>query len=163
MSYSSTTERELVRLGCLVAGSHLLHCLPPSLPLSLALSPSTPPSTSPTFFPSPYHTIATFLLTIARPIDPSTQPPVTTPTTEKAEQDYQDALKAIEDIKISHEEYHRLTWELHQRLNEIADLQKALSDAQTFLFEERKQLLKVMAENDDLRGERMPTPRPDPD
>jgi coiled-coil domain-containing protein 77 len=36
-------------------------------------------------------------------------------------------------------------------LNEIADLQKALSDAQNYLFDERKQLLKVVAENDNLR------------
>lgn len=71
---------------------------------------------------------------------------------ERAEQDYQDALVAIEKIKVSHEDYHKLAWELHQRMNEIADLQKALSDAQTFLFEERRQLLKVMGENDDLRG-----------
>jgi hypothetical protein len=72
--------------------------------------------------------------------------------TEKAEQDYQDALQAVETIKISHDEYHKLTWELHQRLGEIGDLQKALSDAQAFLFEERRQLLRSMAENDELRG-----------
>jgi coiled-coil domain-containing protein 77 len=71
---------------------------------------------------------------------------------EKAEQDYQESLQAVDAIKISHDEYHKLTWELHQRMNEIAELQKALSDAQAFLFEERRQLLKAMAENDELRG-----------
>jgi hypothetical protein len=34
---------------------------------------------------------------------------------------------------------------------EISELQRALSEAQTYLFEERKQLLKSLAENDELR------------
>ena len=71
--------------------------------------------------------------------------------TERAEHDYQDALKALENIKISHKEYHELTWELHQRTNEISTLQDSLSEAQQFLFDERKQLLKALAENDELR------------
>lgn len=29
---------------------------------------------------------------------------------EKAEQDYIDALKAIEDIKLKHQEFHEITW-----------------------------------------------------
>lgn len=70
---------------------------------------------------------------------------------ERAELDYQEALDAMESIKVSHDDYHRLAWELHQRTSEIGDLQKALSEAQSFLFEERKQLLKALAENDELR------------
>eukprot|EP00158_Paraphelidium_tribonemae_P004873 Partr_v1_DN27025_c1_g1_i1_m28736 putative Coiled-coil domain containing 77 len=70
---------------------------------------------------------------------------------ERAEHDYRDALDALEKIKISHKDYHEISWELHQRTNEIASLQKALGDAQTYLFDERKQLLKALAENDELR------------
>lgn len=71
---------------------------------------------------------------------------------ERAEADFQTCLESVEHVKISQQEFHKLQWELHQRLNEINDLQQALSDSQTFLFEERKQLLKVIAENDELRG-----------
>jgi coiled-coil domain-containing protein 77 len=61
-------------------------------------------------------------------------------------------LEAIHQIRVTHEEQHQLAWELHQRLNEIADLQKSVSDAQTSVFEERKQLLKLIAENDELKS-----------
>jgi coiled-coil domain-containing protein 77 len=71
---------------------------------------------------------------------------------ETAEQEYKDAIDAIDKCKISHEEHHKLTWDLQQRLQEIADLQKDLSDTQLFLTEERKRFMKVVAENDELRG-----------
>ena len=71
---------------------------------------------------------------------------------ERCDEEFQQALEQMDKLRISHEDYHRLNWELHQRMSEIADLQRALSDAQSYLFEERKQLLKVIAENDALRG-----------
>ena len=71
---------------------------------------------------------------------------------ETAEQEYKDAIDAIDKCKISHEEHHKLTWDLQQRLQEIADLQKDLSDTQLFLTEERRRFMKVVAENDELRG-----------
>ena len=70
---------------------------------------------------------------------------------EKSEQDYQDALEYLDKIKVSHKEYHELAWTLHQRNQEVASLQQAVSDAQAQVFEERKQLLKSLAENDELR------------
>ncbi len=37
-------------------------------------------------------------------------------------------------------------------MDEISDLQKALNDAQTYLFDERQQVLKLYAENDELKS-----------
>ena len=46
---------------------------------------------------------------------------------------------------------HKLQWELRQKDDEIAELQKAISDMQVFLFQEREQVLKLYAENDRLK------------
>ncbi|KAI9220066.1 hypothetical protein BC828DRAFT_367638 [Blastocladiella britannica] len=70
---------------------------------------------------------------------------------EQSEQELQSYIGALDAIKASHEEHHRLTWELQVRADEIAALQRALSDAQHALVDERKQLLRVLAENDELR------------
>ncbi|KAJ3196540.1 Coiled-coil domain-containing protein 77 [Irineochytrium annulatum] len=70
---------------------------------------------------------------------------------DRTEQEFQEALDTIDTLKISHEEHHKLQWELNRRNTEIADLQQALSDAQTRVFDERKQMLKVVAENDELK------------
>jgi len=40
---------------------------------------------------------------------------------------------------------------LRKRMDEISDLQKALNDAQTYLFDERQHVLKLYAENDELK------------
>ena len=44
-----------------------------------------------------------------------------------------------------------MTWELQQREDEIAELQKALSDMQVYLFQEREHVLRLFAENDRLK------------
>jgi coiled-coil domain-containing protein 77 len=44
-----------------------------------------------------------------------------------------------------------LTWEIRQKDDEIAELQKAISDLQVFLFQEREQVLKLYSENDRLK------------
>lgn len=44
-----------------------------------------------------------------------------------------------------------MQWELRQREEEIAELQKALSDMQVYLFQEREQVLRLYAENDRLK------------
>ena len=46
---------------------------------------------------------------------------------------------------------HQLEWELRQREEEIAELQKALSDMQVYLFQEREHVLRLYAENDRLK------------
>lgn len=37
-------------------------------------------------------------------------------------------------------------------MDEISDLQKALNDAQTYLFDERQHIMKLYAENDELKS-----------
>jgi hypothetical protein len=37
-------------------------------------------------------------------------------------------------------------------MDEISDLQKALNDAQTYLFDERQHVLRLYAENDELKS-----------
>ena len=44
-----------------------------------------------------------------------------------------------------------MQWELRKKDDEINELQKAVSDMQVFLFQEREQVLKLYAENDRLK------------
>ena len=46
---------------------------------------------------------------------------------------------------------HKLQWELRQREEEIVELQKALSDMQIYLFQEREHVLRLYSENDRLK------------
>ena len=46
---------------------------------------------------------------------------------------------------------HKIQWELRQREEEITELQKALSDMQVYLFQEREHVLRLYAENDRLK------------
>lgn len=64
-------------------------------------------------------------------------------------------LDQIEQLRVSHEETHQVSWELHKRSREVTELQQALSDFQVALFDERKHLLRVVAENDELKGTKM--------
>lgn len=66
--------------------------------------------------------------------------------------EYEDALKSIDELKVSHEDTHRLSWELHKRSQEVLELQKALQDFQAAVFEERKHTLRIVAENDELKS-----------
>lgn len=63
----------------------------------------------------------------------------------------EDLIKKLDKIKDSLDDQHKLTWELRQKDDEIAELQKAISDMQVFLFQEREQVLKLYAENDRLK------------
>lgn len=60
-------------------------------------------------------------------------------------------LKKLERYKEQCEVQHKLEWDLQQREEEIAELQKALSDMQVCLFQEREHVLRLYAENDRLR------------
>lgn len=44
-----------------------------------------------------------------------------------------------------------MQWECRQREDEITELQKALSDMQNYLFQEREHVLRLYAENDRLK------------
>ena len=46
---------------------------------------------------------------------------------------------------------HKMQWEMRQREEEIKELQKALSDMQVYLFQEREHVLRLYAENDRLK------------
>lgn len=60
-------------------------------------------------------------------------------------------VNKVEKYKDTFEESGRLQWELQQREEEIAELQKALSDMQIFLFQEKEHVLRLYAENDRLK------------
>lgn len=60
-------------------------------------------------------------------------------------------LQRVESIGVSRAELHQTTWEAKKRTEEVQELQKALSDAHTYLFDERERLLAMQAENDELK------------
>jgi coiled-coil domain-containing protein 77 len=60
-------------------------------------------------------------------------------------------IHRMDDLEGTRQEYYKLKWELTKRDEQIDELQRALSDAHVFLYEEREQVLKLAAENDELR------------
>ncbi|XP_025786187.1 coiled-coil domain-containing protein 77 [Herpailurus yagouaroundi] len=69
----------------------------------------------------------------------------------ECEAENEDLLKKLELYKGACEGQHKLEWDLQQREEEIAELQKALSDMQVCLFQEREHALRLYSENDRLR------------
>ncbi|KAM7177771.1 coiled-coil domain-containing protein 77 isoform 1-T1 [Macrochelys suwanniensis] len=67
------------------------------------------------------------------------------------DEEHEDLLKRLERYKGTYDEQHKLQWEMRQREQEIAELQKALSDMQVYLFQEREHVLRLYAENDRLK------------
>ncbi|KFQ88706.1 Coiled-coil domain-containing protein 77, partial [Phoenicopterus ruber ruber] len=67
------------------------------------------------------------------------------------DEEHEDLVKRLERYKESYDEQHKLQWEVRQREEEIAELQKALSDMQVYLFQEREQVLRLYSENDRLK------------
>ncbi|OXB59786.1 hypothetical protein ASZ78_012098, partial [Callipepla squamata] len=67
------------------------------------------------------------------------------------DEEHEDLVKRLERYKETYDEQHRLQWEVRQREEEIAELQKALSDMQVYLFQEREQVLRLYSENDRLK------------
>ncbi|KAK7101927.1 coiled-coil domain-containing protein 77-like [Littorina saxatilis] len=65
--------------------------------------------------------------------------------------EHDELVSKLEEYKVTYEEQHRLQWELRQREEEIVELQKALSDMQIYLFQEREHVLRLYAENDRLK------------
>ncbi|CAF0721823.1 unnamed protein product [Brachionus calyciflorus] len=63
----------------------------------------------------------------------------------------EELFKRLDKFKQTLDDQHKLQWELRQKDDEIAELQKAISDMQVFLFQEREQVLKLYAENDRLK------------
>mgnify|MGYP002474398300 FL=1 len=62
-----------------------------------------------------------------------------------------DLMQKLDRCKLAFEEKHKLEWELRKRESEIVELQKAISDLQIYLFQEREQVLRLYAETDRLK------------
>ncbi|NWR58391.1 CCD77 protein, partial [Bucorvus abyssinicus] len=67
------------------------------------------------------------------------------------DEEHEDLVKRLERYKEICDEQHKLQWEVCQREEEIAELQKALSDMQVYLFQEREHVLRLHSENDRLK------------
>nr|XP_014349048.1 PREDICTED: coiled-coil domain-containing protein 77 [Latimeria chalumnae] len=67
------------------------------------------------------------------------------------DEEHEELVKKLEQYKSTYEEQHKLQWEMRQREEEIAELQKALSDMQVYLFQEREHVLRLYSENDRLK------------
>ena len=68
------------------------------------------------------------------------------------ESDLISTIEQVDALRVSHEESHKLTWELEKKSRLVTELQQAMSDFQVALYDERKQLLAVVAENDSFKG-----------
>ncbi|KAM6214386.1 coiled-coil domain-containing protein 77 isoform 2-T2 [Rhynchocyon petersi] len=69
----------------------------------------------------------------------------------ESEAENEDVLKKLEQYREVCEGQHKLEWDLQQKEEEVAELQKALSDMQICLFQEREHVLRLYSENDRLR------------
>ena len=70
----------------------------------------------------------------------------------RAEENDMRALTArIDATAASQASQHKARWETLKRMDEITDLQKALSDAHCYLWEEREKGQRLQAENDELK------------
>lgn len=58
-------------------------------------------------------------------------------------------LEAVERCSVTQAELHRLEWDNRKRSEEVRELQKGLSDAQNFLFEERERLMTLQVSGED--------------
>merc|ERR1719482_1493052 len=70
----------------------------------------------------------------------------------RAEEDEMRSLHArIDATAATQASQHKARWETLKRMDEITDLQKALSDSHVYLWEERDKCQRLQAENDELR------------
>ena len=57
----------------------------------------------------------------------------------------------VAGTQASQEELHNSNWALQARTDEVGDLQRALSDAHVFVWEEKDKCQRLQAENDELK------------
>ncbi|XP_014725476.1 PREDICTED: coiled-coil domain-containing protein 77 [Sturnus vulgaris] len=67
------------------------------------------------------------------------------------DEEHEELMKRLEKYKQAYDEQHQLQWEIRYLEEEIAELQKALSDMQVYLFQEKEQVLRLYSENDRLK------------
>eukprot|EP00054_Salpingoeca_dolichothecata_P011369 m.63152 g.63152 ORF g.63152 m.63152 type:complete len:556 (+) comp19431_c1_seq2:89-1756(+) len=65
--------------------------------------------------------------------------------------EHAELVAKLEKYKLTFEEQHKTAWLVAQQREEIAELQRALSDIQVCLFQEREHVLRLYAENDRLK------------
>ncbi|NWW22398.1 CCD77 protein, partial [Falcunculus frontatus] len=67
------------------------------------------------------------------------------------DEEHEELVKRLEKYKQTYDEQHQLQWEVRHLEEETAELQKALSDMQVYLFQEKEQVLRLYSENDRLK------------
>ncbi|NWR20522.1 CCD77 protein, partial [Emberiza fucata] len=67
------------------------------------------------------------------------------------DEEHEELVKRLERYKQTYDEQHQLQWEVRHLEEEIAELQKALSDMQVYLFQEKEHVLRLYSENDRLK------------
>ncbi|NXS16121.1 CCD77 protein, partial [Mystacornis crossleyi] len=67
------------------------------------------------------------------------------------DEEHEELVKRLEKYKQTYDEQHQLQWEVRHLEEETAELQKALSDMQVCLFQEKEQVLRLYSENDRLK------------
>ncbi|XP_063251125.1 coiled-coil domain-containing protein 77 isoform X3 [Prinia subflava] len=67
------------------------------------------------------------------------------------DEEHEELVKRLEKYKQTYDEEHQLHCEVRHLEEEVAELQKALSDMQVFLFQEKEQILRLCSENDRLK------------
>ncbi|NXY06560.1 CCD77 protein, partial [Pteruthius melanotis] len=67
------------------------------------------------------------------------------------DEEHEELVKRLEKYKQTYDEQHQLQWEVRHLEEEIVELQRALSDMQVYLFQEKEQVLRLYSENDRLK------------
>ncbi|XP_062346976.1 coiled-coil domain-containing protein 77 isoform X2 [Cinclus cinclus] len=67
------------------------------------------------------------------------------------DEEHEELVKRLEKYKQAYDDQHQLQWEVRHLEEEIGELQKALSDMQVYLFQEKEQVLRLYSENDRLK------------
>ncbi|NXY38683.1 CCD77 protein, partial [Pomatorhinus ruficollis] len=65
--------------------------------------------------------------------------------------EHEELMRRLEKYKQTYDEQHQLQREVRHMEEEVAELQKALSDMQVLLFQEKEQVLRLYSENDRLK------------
>ena len=60
-------------------------------------------------------------------------------------------IERIDAVAETHATQHKARWEVHKRMDEVSDLQKALSDSHVYLWEEKERSQRLQAEVDELK------------
>eukprot|EP00941_MAST-03F_sp_MAST-3F-sp1_P001565 g1565.t1 len=71
------------------------------------------------------------------------------------EEEREDLNRRLNEMEISTRELHKVEWDLRIRREEVAELQRALSDSHVYLHDERQLVLKMQAEMDRLKVQQL--------